>query len=155
MRAVVGDAVAAGADLTVFGDGWERFIDGDHVAADHLDNDRVPAAYRGARIVLNDHWPDMARLGFYSNRLFDAVAAGARVVSDRVDGLEDVLGPSARTYGSLDELRALLDPQSSLWPDADVLASNAARVAAEHSFAARARTLLADVLDVRGVAHDL
>ncbi|MFC5675816.1 glycosyltransferase family protein [Aeromicrobium endophyticum] len=155
MRPVVGDAAAAGADLTVFGDGWEQFIDPTHVAADHLDNERVPAAYRGARIVLNDHWPDMARLGFYSNRLFDAVAAGARVVSDRADGLEDVLGPSARTYGSLDELRALLDPGSSLWPGADVLASNAARVAAQHSFDARARVLLADVLDARGVTHDL
>ncbi|MET0819615.1 MAG: glycosyltransferase [Aeromicrobium sp.] len=155
MRPVVGDAVAAGADLTVFGDGWEQFIGAAHVAADHLDNDLVPAAYRGARIVLNDHWPDMARLGFYSNRLFDAVAAGARVVSDRVDGLEDVLGPSARTYGSLDELRALLDPASTLWPGTDVLAANAARVAAEHSFDARAEVLLADVLDARSVAHDL
>jgi hypothetical protein len=155
MRPVVGDALAVGADLTVFGDGWQQFIDADHVAAEHLDNDRVPAAYRGARIVLNDHWPDMARLGFYSNRLFDAVAAGARVVSDRVEGLEDVLGPSARTYGTLDELAALLDPASSSWPGEAALAANAARVAAEHSFEARARTLLADVLDVRGIAHDL
>jgi GT2 family glycosyltransferase len=155
MRPVVADAVAVRADLTIFGDGWERFIDPRHVAADHLDNERVPAAYRGARIVLNDHWPDMARLGFYSNRLFDAVVAGARVVSDPVDGLEDVLGPSVRTYRSRDELRALLEPGSTLWPDAAALAANARRVAAEHSFKARAKVLLADVLDVRGVAHDL
>ncbi|MBP2389196.1 glycosyltransferase family protein [Aeromicrobium fastidiosum] len=154
-RPIVRDAVQVGADLTVFGDGWHEFIDAAHVAADHLPNERLPAAYRGARVVLNDHWTDMARLGFYSNRLFDAVASGARVVSDAVDGLEDVLGPSARTYRTTDDLRELLDPASPVWPDEATLAANASRVAAEHSFEARARTLLADVLDVRGVAHDL
>lgn len=155
MRPVVRDAIAVGADLAIFGDGWEEFIDPSHVRADHLDNSDVPAAYRGARIVLNDHWADMARLGFYSNRLFDAVASGARVVSDPVDGLEDVLGPAVRTYTTPDELRVLLDPDGAGWADEQALAANAARVAAEHSFEARARVLLADVLDARGVQHDL
>jgi len=134
----------------VFGDGWEAFIDSAHVGADHLANDLVPSAYRGARIVLNDHWADMARLGFYSNRLFDAVASGARVVSDPVEGLEDVLGPSVRTYRTHDELRSLLDPASTAWPDDDTIVANAARVANEHSFAARAKVLLDDVLAARG-----
>ena len=155
VRPVVRDAIEVGADLSIFGNGWEEFIDPVHVVADHLDNARVPAAYRGARIVLNDHWADMARLGFYSNRLFDAVASGARVVSDPVDGLEDVLGPSVRTYRTLDELRALLAPDAAGWPDDGTLAANAARVAAEHSFEARVRVLMADVLDARGVTHDL
>ncbi|MCW2841532.1 MAG: hypothetical protein JWR55_3015, partial [Aeromicrobium sp.] len=155
MRPVVGDALAAGADLTIYGDGWEAFIDPAHVAADHLPNDRVPDAYRGARIVLNDHWSDMARLGFYSNRLFDAVAAGARVVSDPVDGLEHLLGPSVRTYRSVDELQGLLDTASAAWPDDAAITANATRVAKEHSFTARAKVLLADVLDARGVAHVL
>ncbi len=155
VRPVVRDAIAAGADLAIFGDGWEEFVDPSHVRADHLANAEVPAAYRGARIVLNDHWADMARLGFYSNRLFDAVASGARVVSDPVDGIEGVLGSSVRTYRSLDELRSLLDPSAADWPDAEELRANAARVAAEHSFEARAQVLLADVLDARGVTHDV
>ena len=155
LRPIVRDAVEAGADLTIFGDGWDEFVDSALVRADHLDNTDVPAAYRGARIVLNDHWADMARLGFYSNRLFDAAASGARVVSDPVDGLEDVFGPSVRTYRSVEELRALLDPQAAGWADDATVAANAARIAAEHSFAARAKVLLSDVLDARGVAHDL
>jgi len=155
LRPVVRDAVAAGADLTIFGDGWGEFVDDAFVRADHLDNALVPAAYRGARVVLNDHWDDMARWGFYSNRLFDAVASGARVVSDPVAGLEQVFGPSVQTYRTVDELRALLEPGSTAWPDAATIAQNAARVAADHSFAARARVLLADVLDARGVDHDL
>lgn len=155
LRPIVRDAVAAGADLTIFGDGWDEFVDSSLVRADHLDNADVPAAYRGARIVLNDHWADMARLGFYSNRLFDAAASGARIVSDPVDGLEQVLGTSVRTYRSIEELKALLDPEATGWPDEETLKSNAERIAAEHSFAARAKVLLADVLDARGVAHDL
>lgn len=155
MRDIVRDALAVGADLTIFGDGWEQFIDPSHVAADHLPGDRVPAAYRGARIVLNDHWADMARLGFYSNRLFDAVASGARVISDPVDGIEDVLGTSVRTYRTLAELGELLDPASPLWPEDAELAANAAQVAARHTFLARAEVLLADVLDARGVEHAL
>ncbi|MET0766521.1 MAG: glycosyltransferase [Aeromicrobium sp.] len=155
LRPVVRDAVAAGADLTIFGDGWEQFIDPGFVRADHLANALVPSAYRGARIVLNDHWADMAELGFYSNRLFDAVASGARVVSDPVDGVERVLGPSVRTYRTVDELRHLVEPGSTAWPDDATIVANARRVAAEHSFAARARVLLADVLDARGVTHDL
>jgi hypothetical protein len=155
LRPVVRDAVAVGADLTVFGDGWGQFIDPALVRADHLDNALVPSAYRGARIVLNDHWSDMAELGFYSNRLFDAVASGARVVSDPVDGVERVLGPSVRTYRTVDELRHLLESGSTVWPDDATIAENARRVAAEHSFAARAKVLLADVLDARGVTHAL
>lgn len=155
LRPIVRDAIEIGADLRIFGTGWDAYVAEEHIAAELLPNSELPAAYRGARIVLNDHWSDMARLGFLSNRLFDAAAAGARVVSDPVDGLEEIFGPSVRTYRSLDELRALLDPASDVWADPAEIAASAAAIAAAHSFSARAQVLLADVLDVRGVEHDL
>lgn len=155
MRPIVRDAVELGADLRIFGNGWDEYVHAEYIAAENLPNSELPAAYRGARIVLNDHWDDMARHGFYSNRLFDAVASGAKVISDPVDGIEEVFGPSVRVYRTLDELRQLLDPTTDLWPNQDDIAANSAAVATAHSFAERARRLLADVLDVRGVAHDL
>lgn len=155
LRPIVRDAIEGGAELRIFGNGWGEYVDAAHIVADHLPNHDLPAAYRGARIVLNDHWADMARLGFFSNRLFDAVAAGARVVSDPVDGIEEIFGPSVRTYRSVDELRQLLDPAEDVWPDQSELASNAAAIASAHSFTERARVLLADVLDLRGVEHNL
>lgn len=154
-RPVVRDALAAGADLALFGDGWTDYLDPSLIRADHLPNDQLPAAYRGARIVLNDHWEDMAALGFYSNRIFDAVAAGARVVTDPVAGLTDLFGPSAQDYHSVEELTELLDPAGDRWADDATLRANAEAVARSHSFGARARTLLADVLDHRGVPHHL
>jgi hypothetical protein len=149
-RPIVRDAIAVGADLSIYGDGWEAFIDPAFVRAEFLPNDRVPAAYRSARIVLNDHWADMADEGFVSNRLFDAVAAGARVVTDPVAGMPAEFGTSVRVYRTVEELRNLLDESSEGWPTAAERALNAKAVARSHSFDARARRLLADALDARG-----
>ena len=52
----------------------------------HVPNHLLSAYYASASIVLNDHWPDMATQGFVSNRIFDALAAGALVISDPVEG---------------------------------------------------------------------
>ncbi|MCS5496242.1 hypothetical protein NY547_03185 [Cnuibacter physcomitrellae] len=149
-RPIVRDAVAVGADLTIYGDGWGDFIDPSHVAAEFLDNARVPDAYRGARIVLNDHWREMAEEGFLSNRLFDAVAAGARVISDPVESKDADFGGAVRFAATQEELAALLDPAEPGWPDDARMREIAADVAARHSFDRRAETLLADVLAVRG-----
>ncbi|WP_019144770.1 glycosyltransferase [Aeromicrobium massiliense] len=154
-RPVVRDAVAAGADLTVFGRDWDGLIDPQLVRAELLPNEQLPAAYRGADVVLNDHWRDMAVEGFVSNRLFDAVAAGARVVSDAVEGLDALFGGSVQVYRTADDLSTLLDPACARWPDDEARRANARAVAEHHSFDARARTLLADVLDQREVDHSL
>jgi GT2 family glycosyltransferase len=154
-RPIVRDALAVGADLALFGDGWGEFIDEKLVTAEFLPNDELPHAYRHARVVLNDHWEDMAELGFLSNRLFDAAATGARIVTDRVAGIEGVFGDLVQQYESPEDLARLLDPHFAGWPSDAQRRADADRVAREHSFDARARTLLADVLDERGVAHDL
>lgn len=139
-RPIVRDALEAGAELGVYGDGWETFIDSRHVRGQSLPYARAGAAYRSARRVLNDHWADMAASGFLSNRLFDAVAAGARVVTDRIDGLER-FGGAVRAYGSIDELRALLREDEG-WPSDAAIAQVAARVRAEDSFDVRAARLI-------------
>lgn len=139
-RPIVRDALAAGADLAVYGDGWEQFIDPSLVRGRFLANDDVSAAYRSARIVLNDHWEDMRAEGFLANRLFDAVASGARVVSDDIEGLE-VFGGAVRPYSGQADLARLLHDDDG-WPGDDAMAGIVERVAAEHSFGARADELI-------------
>jgi hypothetical protein len=148
-RPMVRDALAVGADLTVYGHGWEAYIDPSLVAAAHLPNARLPDAYRGARVVLNDHWQDMADRGFLSNRLFDAVASGTRVVSDPVAAADVDFGGAVRVAASAEELADLLDPGAPGWPDRATMLAVAERVARDHSFERRAETLLSDVLAVR------
>ncbi|MFN8076534.1 MAG: glycosyltransferase [Kineosporiaceae bacterium] len=140
-RPVVHDLLAAGVDVALYGR-WDGLVDPRLVRARFLPNDQVPAAYAGAGVVLNDHWPDMRELGFVSNRLFDAAACGARVISDRVAGVEELFGGLVRTFDSTGELLALVAQAPHGWPEEPQRTQLAERVRAEHSFGARAATLL-------------
>ena len=149
-RPVVRDAIAAGVDLAVYGTRWADFIDQRYVRGAYLPNETVGAAYRSAGVVLNDHWPDMAAEGFISNRVFDAVAAGGRVLSDPVDGLEETFDGAARAYRTVDELRRWVGPErGTAFPAEQRLREISARVRREHSFDARAARLLDAVAATR------
>jgi hypothetical protein len=139
-RPVVRDAVQAGLDLAVWGEGWEGLLpDGVHRGV-FVANDELPGLYRSARVVLNDHWDDMARDGFVSNRLFDAAATGALVITDPVPGVEELFHGAVRTYGSAAELRDLVRLGETA--SRTERAERGARVGEEHAFVRRAEVLL-------------
>lgn len=149
-RPSVATLVGAGVPLSVYGGGWEDLVPEHVVAGQYLPNDLLGQAYWDAGMVLNDHWADMRRQGFIANRVIDAVAAGGRVVSDHVDGLEELLGDAVRTWRTPQELLDLVTA-----PPGDVFGTEAdrreaaRRVAAEHSFDARALVLLRAAADLR------
>ncbi|GAB2880762.1 glycosyltransferase [Nocardioides pacificus] len=144
-------ARAAGADVTIYGGGWAQFLpDPTSIKATHVDNREVGGLYASAGVVLNDHWEDMRRFGFISNRLFDAAACGARVVSDEIAGLE-VFGGLVQTFTGEDDMARLLAERDQRFPDAAERIRIAAQIAAEHSFDHRAETLLEDA--VRALAR--
>lgn len=141
-RPSVEAAVKAGVDLAVYGGMWEQYLDPGMVRAPAVANTALPAMYRGAGVVLNDHWDDMRREGFWSNRLFDVAAAGGRVLSDHIEGTAAVFGPSVVTWRSPEHLTELLRrPVGELFPDDATIVANAQRIALDHSFDARARRL--------------
>ena len=98
----------AGIPVKVYGGDWEAFIPAASVVAERVPNEEVSPLYEGASVVLNDHWRDMRRDGFMSNRLFDVVAAGGRVLSDDVDGVSELFDGAAATYSSSTDLVAKL-----------------------------------------------
>ncbi|TDD73000.1 glycosyltransferase [Jiangella aurantiaca] len=149
VRPIVRDAIQAGVDLHVYGLNWRDEIPARYLRGEYLANDAAGAAYEQARVVLNDHWADMRAHGFVSNRVFDAVAAGGRVISDPVEGLTELFGPAVRTYSSPEELAALcaLEPEEFCPPEALKLVSEEVRTV--HSFDARARVLLDAALAAR------
>ena len=146
-RHILDDLLPTPHDLAVFGRGWtpER-LDPVRLAGEHVPNDELAAFYAGAKIVLNDHWADMQREGFLSNRLYDASAAGAFVISDAVDGLREEFDGGVVAYHGRDELRALIDQYLG---DPAGRAERAARaraaVLARHTIDHRAREILAAV----------
>jgi spore maturation protein CgeB len=111
----------------------------------------VGAAYASAGVVLNDHFDGMRREGFLSNRLFDTVASGARVVTDDVAGLGDLFGDSVQVYRDQADLARLCDPavREEAFGSPDARLATARRVGREHSFAARARVLVEIAAEVR------
>jgi hypothetical protein len=147
VRPVVRDAIAAGLDLAVWGEGWEGLLPAGVHRGRFVANDRLPSLYRSARVVLNDHWADMARNGFVSNRLFDAAASGALVVSDPVPGVEDLFAGAVRTYDSVEELRDLVRAGERT-PGAE-RAERGNRIGAAHAFVRRAEVLLDAVRRLR------
>ncbi len=152
-RPIVRDAIAASIPLGVYGVGWSEFIPAEFIRGEFLPNDQLPVAYASAGVVLNDHWREMADEGFLSNRLFDAVASGARVISDQAAGLEQVFGDAVVTYSSPEHLREILHaPLEASFADQSSRLMNAARIATEHSFDARAAELIVAAQRIRGSA---
>lgn len=143
LRPSVVEPIRAGIPVTVIGPDWRGWIPAERIAATGVSNDELPALYENAAVVLNDHWPAMQERGFVGNRLFDVIASGGRAISDRVDGIADLFGPAVVMWDTVPELIEMLSGDASrLFPPAAELEAISERVRAEHSFDARARTLL-------------
>lgn len=109
LRPIVRDLLPTDLDLAIYGANWEGLIDTRHVVAEHVPNAELRKVYSSARIVLCDHWDDMREHGFISNRIYDALACGATIVSDEVAGLKERFGNRVLTYRDASELRELTD----------------------------------------------
>jgi spore maturation protein CgeB len=91
----------------------------------------------------------MARDGFYSNRLFDAVARGGRVVSDDVAWLEELFEGAVKTYKLPSELATLCESENlGQWGTNEEIVYRAKRIGQVHSFDERAKELVQAVQDL-------
>lgn len=141
-RPILAWARSAGVEVAVHGAGWRDRLPAGWWRSLGIPNTELSAAYGSAGVVLNDHHEDMRVEGFVSNRLFDAIASGALVVSDPVAGLAELFGDHVRTADAPATLRdGVLTPG---WPSPSARLELAEHVRREHSFDARARTLLAE-----------
>jgi len=143
MRPVVADALAAGLRPRLYGGGWRDLVDAELVVSDHVDNELLPTVYSSAGVVLNDHWRTMRAWGFVSNRLYDVLACGTPVISDPVDGMDELFDGAVLQYRTLDELRTLVDQVLADREGARQRADRGRRVVlASHTFDHRARQLV-------------
>lgn len=143
-RPAVDWAVELGADLTIVGQHWDGLVPETFVRAEHHPNSLLGELYASADIVLSDHWADMAAIGFISNRVFDALASGAFVISDAVLGMADVFGDAVPVFHSKEELGELLARFGADPAARRRLADKGMRIVrAEHTFTARADAIMA------------
>ncbi len=140
---MIGWCIEKQLPVSVFGALWEGLIPSHLIKGQFVPNDEVATLYSRAGVVLNDHWETMARNGFLSNRLFDASAAGASLITDEVAGLAEVFGDTIVMARDADEL--VRQVEAALGNRAAALArAERARqiVLASHTFDARAERII-------------
>ena len=128
-------------ELALFGSGWAGLVPDEYLKGEHIRNEDLHRYYSGAGVLLNDHWPDMAAEGFISNRLFDAAACGATIVSDPVAGLSDVFGDLVYVCPNKADLTYCVD-SALMAEDRAVKAERLRRLVLQHhTFDHRAQTI--------------
>ena len=136
--------VELGAPLHVYGSNWGGLIPDDYIKGTYFPNERLRELYCSADVVLNDHWPDMSKHGFISNRIFDVLACGGFMVSDHVEGAQRIFGDVVPVFRSKQDLADILERYSGDPEERRRLAQRGMElVRREHSFDARAKQLVA------------
>ena len=97
-RQIISDLLPTEFDLHVWGSDWEGIIPGRYIKGKYFPYENARKLYSNACIVLNDHWEDMRNHGFINNRIFDALACRAFVLSDRCEDLDNLLPGGVITY---------------------------------------------------------
>lgn len=142
-RKIMRDAVTAGVKVDVYGSNWETYLPSGYLQGEYIDNRELRCHYAGAKILLNDHWDNMAKHSLLSNRLFDAGACGAFVITDEVDGLSNVFGDSVVSYKDADDLKQKVAYYLKHEKERNAKAQNLHElVCKEHTFDNRVDTLL-------------
>lgn len=148
MRRSIEAALHAGLTPAVYGKKWESLLPDGVWRGSYIPNRELARYYSSAGVVLNDHWAEMAEWGMLSNRLFDLMACGARVVSDDVPGIQAVFGDYVARFTTPNELGVEVSRLLAESPqERDSRLAFAETVRREHSFAARAFSISNAVSD--------
>ena len=147
LRSVVREAVEQDLPIDIYGEMWEGLAPAEWVKAETIENVDLPRYYASAEVVLNDHWDSMRENGFVSNRIFDVLATGAPLVTDRITGLPEEIAAACHFFGEGTTLTEAVAAARRERTEPGALTAQA-RAAAEtvcrnHSFDARADEILA------------
>lgn len=146
-RKQLGDTLLSYGDsrkvhVGIFGDGWEERTSNVYDFAEGA------ALYRACRVAIADNqFPEA--VGAFSNRLFQALAAGACVLHQRVEGMQQYTGLTAGVHyvewNTIDELPDMLDAwlADKMTRDRQRIADAGRRYVCDfHSFRARVNELV-------------
>ncbi|WP_026495976.1 CgeB family protein [Butyrivibrio sp. WCD3002] len=143
-RSILKDLLPTTHELQVYGRHWEDFPEvKEHVVSEYIPNEEVARAYHDAAILLNDHWDDMREYGIISNRIFDALTAGAFIISDDVPGIREAFEGTVVTYTDRDDLAKKIDYYLEHLDERDSLAKRGKElISQKHTFDARANEII-------------
>jgi spore maturation protein CgeB len=141
MRLAVGYAKELNLSLDIVGKNWQNIAPTEWIKGEYLPNKILRYYYSNADVVINDHWPEMAKHGFISNRIFDVLACGGFVLTDEIAGLEIFSELQIKTYRNLSEFeKSIRDTNRKTLSTHQLQIIKEFRQ--EHSFDRRAVTIL-------------
>jgi glycosyltransferase involved in cell wall biosynthesis len=138
-RQIVRWAVETGLPLDVIGQDWEEYLPKETIRATNAPNKELAALYGSASFVLNDHWASMRDFGYVSNRVFDVLAAGGQLISDKVASIDALFGDAVISVSSAEELRTMVS-EGAMNRDKTERHRLSDAVRQHHSFTQRAET---------------
>lgn len=100
-------------DFRIYGKDWEEFIDKKYIYGESIPNTELYKYYGSAKVVLNDHWDDMKEKGFISNRIFDVLSSNGNIITDYVDGIENIDDTRIFVYYNKEDLVNFITKSSS------------------------------------------
>lgn len=92
-RPMVRFALDTNNEIRLWGNGWENTDAQEYFMGERVPNEELSEVYRTASAVLNDHTRAMQSAGFPSNRIFDALACAAPVITDDVGWFPEDIAP--------------------------------------------------------------
>src|SRR4029077_19165788 len=111
--------------------------------AEHVPHGELHLLYSSCKVLLCDHWDDMRRDGFVSNRIFDALACGTFAIADDNPALAEELPGAVETYSTPAELGERLERYLGEPEERERIARRGhAMVLADHTAGRRAEQLL-------------
>jgi glycosyl transferase family 1 len=152
-RRIVWDAIQAGYPPALYGRGWDLLVP-EYFVAEHIPHRELHRLYSSCEILLCDHWDDMRRHGFVSNRVFDALACETFILADDNEAIAEELPEAVPTYSSQADLREKLDCYLAS-PDQRRRMARRGRelVLAEHTVERRVERLL-EIVAANRPGHD-
>jgi hypothetical protein len=137
-------AMNSGEDLRLWGDRWPSPFNA-HVVDTRLHDSHLCDVFSSALAVICDHTPQMRNRGYVSHRIFDALACGVPVISDRVEGLPAEFVPFVHLVDDGTDFRAWVKALKAERPEKRARrCAFAVSMRQKHSYDARA----AEIIDV-------
>ena len=154
-RGVVRDLRETTHNFKVWGNLWKELLPDKHYGGKYWDYHKLEELYASARITMNDHHPDMAREGFVSNKMFDILASGGFVISDKNIGIEKIFGQAVPQYESTEQLQELVTLYLEKPVEREKLMIEGRKIALSNTYRDRAVRIVRDFLTVKERAYAL
>ena len=149
-REIVRDVLKTNHEVSIYGMGWEKYVDEKYIKGQFIPNEELHKYYSSCKILLNDHWENMRDEDFPSNRLFDALACGAFVISDKIPSSETLFEGSIVTYDDVDDLNKKIDYYLTHEDERVKLAEKGRKIVLEnHTFDKRVEEVLSALCELK------